>query len=101
MDVSHGSARLGGMNRTDIAASDCYIPCENSYHIRLFDDIRSNFDKIYCSCGRIVDLDSGSIRLKRALKKPITCSHCRNLRIAAELDALDANYSVIESCELY
>ncbi len=65
----------------------------------LFDGIKSNFDKIYCSCGRIVDLDSKSISLKKSLNKPIQCYHCRNLRIAAELDSLDANYSVIENCE--
>lgn len=92
---------VGGISRTYSIASDCYIPCENTYHFRLFEYIESDFDKFYCSCGRIVDLDSKSIRLKRLLDKPIQCCRCRNIRISQELDSLDANYSVIENRESF
>lgn len=41
-------------------------------------------------------MDKKILRIKQMLHKPIQCTRCRNLRIAAELDALDENYSVKE-----
>ncbi|MCQ2079832.1 MAG: hypothetical protein MJZ38_07250 [archaeon] len=44
-----------------------------------------DFTKIYCNCGRFVDIDSKALLLKQLLHKPIECSHCRNFRISQEL----------------
>ena len=59
-------------------------------------DNASNFTKIYCSCGRIVNIDRKSCSVKRKLHKTIECAVCRNLRIGRELDLLDEHYSVPE-----
>jgi hypothetical protein len=53
--------------------------------------------KIYCACGRIVDLDKGAIKVKRSLKKEVECTVCRNLRISLDIDALNAHFDLGES----
>ncbi|MDR1690599.1 MAG: hypothetical protein LBR42_01985 [Candidatus Methanoplasma sp.] len=45
--------------------------------------------KIYCTCGRIVDLDRKEMNVKLSLKKDLECTKCRNARIAKELDAMN------------
>lgn len=48
--------------------------------------------KVYCECGRIVDLDRSFISLKRKLGKPIECPSCRNNRISHDIEALDRHF---------
>lgn len=57
----------------------------------------SNFKKIFCSCGRIVDLDKNEVLVKERLGKDIECIRCRNTRISAEIDSLDAHFEVSEA----
>lgn len=54
------------------------------------------FKKIYCSCGRIVDLDRKGVDLKEKLGKNPECIKCRNVRISREIDALDAHFDGTE-----
>ena len=56
----------------------------------------TEFTKIYCSCGRFVDIDSQTYRRRTMMQKPIECTYCRNSRIAAEIESLDEHYGVIE-----
>ena len=51
-----------------------------------------SFVKIYCGCGRIVDLDKKEMNIKKALKKELECIACRNARIAKDIDFLNAYY---------
>ncbi len=46
-------------------------------------------DKIYCACGRIVNLDAAMVKLKQRLGKEIECARCRNHRIAEEIEDLE------------
>ena len=50
------------------------------------------FKKIYCSCGRIVDLDRSEVDLKEKLGKNVECIKCRNVRISKEIDMLNDHY---------
>lgn len=68
---------------------DSYMASENMQKCVLFDENGMDFTKIYCNCGRFVDIDSKALLLKQILHKPIECSHCRNLRIFRELSIFD------------
>lgn len=48
-----------------------------------------SFIKIYCACGRIVDLDRRAMNVKKSLKKELECTGCRNARISMEIDILN------------
>jgi len=48
-----------------------------------------DMSKIYCDCGNIVSLDKASVRLKRALRKPVECNMCRNHRISEDIQYLN------------
>ncbi|MDR3206232.1 MAG: hypothetical protein LBT41_03970 [Candidatus Methanoplasma sp.] len=48
--------------------------------------------KIYCVCGRIVDLDAKEMNMKLSLRKNIECPVCRNARISRDIDCLDKHY---------
>ena len=54
------------------------------------------FTKIFCACGRIVDIDTQTYRRRLSMHKDIECVTCRNSRIAAEIENLDEHYGVIE-----
>jgi len=54
-----------------------------------------SFVKIYCACGKIVDLDKRKIMIKRSLKKNIECTSCRNARISKEIDFLNEHFEGI------
>ena len=45
--------------------------------------------KIYCACGKIVDLDKKKMNIKKSLKKDLECTTCRNMRISKEIDSLN------------
>ena len=47
--------------------------------------------KIYCACGRIVDLDKKIMSVKKSLKKDLECTICRNARISMEIDILNGS----------
>ncbi len=49
------------------------------------------FTKIYCSCGRLADIDRNAFRVKRDLHKDLECARCRNLRIAREIERLESD----------
>ncbi len=55
-----------------------------------------SFKKIFCTCGRIVDIDADTYRRRTSLRKTVECSRCRNLRIASEIDMLDEHYNIVE-----
>jgi len=76
---------------------DPFVPCEDTHIRALSGTGLDSFTKIYCACGRIVDIDSDTCRRKHALNKPIECNRCRNHRISMEFDMLDSHYNVIES----
>ncbi|MDR3282314.1 MAG: hypothetical protein LBS92_01735 [Candidatus Methanoplasma sp.] len=48
--------------------------------------------KIYCICGRIVDLDKKEMAVKLSLRKDIECPVCRNMRISRDIDCLDQHF---------
>ncbi len=52
------------------------------------------FTKIYCSCGRLVDIDRNACKLKKSLHKDLECAHCRNLRIARDIELLNESEDV-------
>lgn len=82
-------------------APDPYVPCGIDMNARIIPSGPDSFTKIYCRCGRIVDVDTGEFRVKKMLKKEVECPHCRNLRIAAELDMLGDHYMPLEEEPLY
>lgn len=47
--------------------------------------------KALCSCGKIVEMDSTVVRLKRRLGKEIECRTCRNERIGKDFEALETH----------
>ncbi len=49
--------------------------------------------KVYCSCGRILDLDYSYLDRRITLGKELECVFCRNERISREIDELNALYS--------
>ena len=52
----------------------------------------STMRKIYCDCGRILDLDSHYFVLKQTLRKKVECPSCRNNRIAFEIQELNDHF---------
>jgi hypothetical protein len=48
-----------------------------------------SFMKIYCACGKIVDLDRKAMNIKKSLKKELECTTCRNARISKDIDILN------------
>ena len=58
------------------------------------------FTKIYCSCGRLADIDRMACKVKKSLHKDLECARCRNLRIAREIELLDESPDA-ESGEIY
>ena len=52
------------------------------------------FTKIYCSCGRLVDIDRNACKVKKNLHKELECARCRNLRIAREIEFLNSEEDV-------
>ena len=61
---------------------DPFVPCEDTHIRALSGTGLDSFTKIYCACGRIVDIE---------------CNRCRNHRISMDFDMLDSHYNVIES----
>lgn len=47
---------------------------------------------VLCACGTLVRLDQASVYRRRMMGKPVECQHCRNQRVAAELEDLDNEY---------
>ena len=45
--------------------------------------------EIYCSCGRIIGMDSAQVKLKLKLGKELECTECRNARISKDIDELN------------
>lgn len=84
----------------NLVAPDPYLPCKSMHNFYLDDVDSSIFTKIYCSCGRFIDMDTKTLNLKQNLHKPIECIHCRNLRISKELDLLDEEYTIVEELVL-
>ena len=60
----------------------------------------SDYTKIFCTCGRITDIDTQTYRRRLGMHKQIECVHCRNARISAEFEKLDEHYGVIEGEEI-
>ena len=75
---------------------DPFVPAEDAHICALNGVGLEDFTKIYCSCGRIVDIDTQTYCRRLMMHKPVECYHCRNIRISAELDMLDEHYNVIE-----
>ncbi|MCL2510384.1 MAG: hypothetical protein FWF07_04815 [Methanomassiliicoccaceae archaeon] len=48
--------------------------------------------KIYCACGKIVDLDRKNMNIKKSLKKDLECTACRNTRVGKDIDLLNTQY---------
>ena len=59
------------------------------------------FTKIFCNCGRIVDIDTFTYRRRLQMHKNIECATCRNRRIAEEIEHLDEHYGFIEGEEVF
>ncbi|AIZ56290.1 hypothetical protein Mpt1_c03960 [Candidatus Methanoplasma termitum] len=51
-----------------------------------------SFTKIYCACGKIVDLDKKKMNIKKSLKKDLECTTCRNARISREIDSINEHF---------
>lgn len=47
---------------------------------------------VLCACGALVRLDQGSVYRRRMMGKPVECHHCRNERVALEMEDLDNEY---------
>lgn len=80
---------------------DPFIPLDRIRNCILSDTGLNSFTKIYCACGRIVDVDTSDFRRKQRLQKAIECPFCRNVRIGRELDRLDVHYNVMEEVQLH
>lgn len=52
-----------------------------------------NTMSVYCSCGRIVNLDRDEMNIRISLGKELECSKCRNQRISIEIDALNEHFA--------
>lgn len=57
--------------------------------------------KIYCSCGRIIGLDSSQMNLKLKLGKDLECTECRNARISRDIADLNAHFDGTEEESTY
>ncbi len=79
--------------------SDVLIPFGDAY-IRTLDTMHPcGLMKIYCACGRIVDLDKKEMGLKLSLKKDLECVSCRNARISKEIESLNEHFDGIDNGE--
>jgi hypothetical protein len=58
-----------------------------------------SFMKIYCACGKIVDLDKKKMNIKKSLKKELECTACRNARISTEIDLMNKHFDGSLSAE--
>jgi len=77
--------------RYDYAFND--IISQSNISIRTLDNIGPrSLVKIYCACGKIVDLDRKKMNIKKSLKKDLECSACRNIRIEKDIDLLNAHF---------
>lgn len=54
-----------------------------------------NAMSVYCTCGRIVNLDRNEMNIRIALGKELECSKCRNQRISFEIDALNEHFNPV------
>ena len=80
-------------------ASNRVIPL-GSARIRMLDSTGPrSLVKIYCACGKIVDLDKKEMSIKKLLKKDLECTSCRNMRVAKDIDLLNAHFDFGESSE--
>lgn len=52
--------------------------------------------KIYCTCGCIADWDRDYFNIRVGLGKQIECAHCRNARVAREIDELNNHFLGID-----
>ena len=57
---------------------------------------KGSMRKIYCTCGRIVDIDSGYFKIRMGLGKSLECSFCRNQRVGREIDELNDHFLGID-----
>lgn len=64
---------------------------------RIDPDCEGLMRKVYCGCGRILDLDCGYMSRRLSLNKDLECPVCRNARISREIDELNALYSPEEA----
>jgi hypothetical protein len=48
--------------------------------------------KIFCTCGKIVDLGKREMNIKLSLKKELECTVCRNARISKDIDMLNDHF---------
>lgn len=48
--------------------------------------------KIYCTCGRIVDIDDTYFKRRMNLGKQVECSVCRNARVSREIEDLNNHF---------
>lgn len=63
-------------------------------HVDMLDGVSSfSMKKVYCPCGRIMDLDISYFNRRLGLGKPVECVRCRNIRISNEIDELNAHFS--------
>ena len=51
--------------------------------------------EIYCSCGRIIGMDSAQVKLKLKLGKELECTECRNARISRDIDEMNDHFNGI------
>lgn len=79
--------------------SNRLIPRGSAYARMLDNAGPRSLMKIYCSCGRIVDLDRKVMAVKRSLKKDVECTVCRNARISMEIDLLNDCFAGVSSAE--
>ena len=87
------------MNYSD--PSECIFSPKTGRHDMLDAVFLGPLTKFYCGCGRIVDLDDNIMKLKHSLKKTPECTHCRNMRISADIESLNAHFDGIvpDVCE--
>jgi len=91
------AAHTGGLILFEVLSADPFTPLDSVQTSRLDNADPSSYKKIYCECGRIVDIDRQEYETKVRLHKKIECAFCRNVRIAKELSMLDIHYSFIEN----
>lgn len=73
---------------------------DGKYH--MLDRVNDNaFMKIYCACGKIVELDKNDSSRKISLGKSVQCIICRNLRISGEIDELNRHFETDEIIESF
>ena len=48
--------------------------------------------KVYCACGRIVDMDGDYFLMRMNLGKQVECCFCRNHRVGREIEELNNHF---------